>query len=204
MTTLILTEKPSVARDFAKALGIKAKGDGYFDGQTTLITWAVGHLVELYAPEDYAPEYKKWRMETLPILPETFQYKPIKKSAKQLGIIKKLLKRKDLSRVVVATDAGREGEVIARTILLQAGFTDKSRIQRFWTSQALTPNVVKRGMEEIKPLTHYDRLWRAGYYRQVADWMVGIRTSWAPARSCSSRTICSIFLSTRKPSGSQE
>ncbi|MCG8471048.1 MAG: DNA topoisomerase 3 [Desulfobacterales bacterium] len=174
MTTLILTEKPSVARDFAKALGAKTRNDGYIEGDNTLITWAVGHLVELLSPEDYSPEYKRWKLETLPILPENFRYKPIKKSAKQLGVIKKLLKRKDISKIVVATDAGREGEVIARTILLEAGCTDKTRILRFWTSQALTPQVVKKTMADLKPLTHYDRLWRAGYYRQVSDWMVGM------------------------------
>lgn len=174
MTTLILTEKPSVAADFSKALGVRTRRDGYFEGNGTLICWAVGHLVELFAPEDYSPSFKKWSLEALPILPEPFKYKPIKKSGKQLGVIKKLLKTPGLERVIVATDAGREGEVIARTILLQAGFSDKGRIMRFWTSQALTPAVVRRTLEKVQPITHYDRLWRAGYYRQVADWMVGM------------------------------
>ncbi|VFQ45973.1 DNA topoisomerase III [Desulfoluna butyratoxydans] len=174
MTTLILTEKPSVAVDFSKALGVRTKRDGYFEGNDTLICWAVGHLVELFAPEDYSPSFKKWSLDTLPILPEPFKYKPIKKSGKQLSVIKKLLKTPGLSRVIIATDAGREGEVIARTILLQAGFTDKGRIMRFWTSQALTPAVVRSTLNKLKPITDYDRLWRAGYYRQVADWMVGM------------------------------
>jgi len=174
MTTLILTEKPSVAADFSKALGVRTRRDGYYEGNGTLICWAVGHLVELFAPEDYSPSFKKWSLATLPILPEPFKYKPIKKSGKQLGVIKKLLKTPGLDRVIIATDAGREGEVIARTILLQAGYTDKGRIMRFWTSQALTPAVVRSTLEKLQPITDYDRLWRAGYYRQVADWMVGM------------------------------
>lgn len=174
MAELILTEKFSVASDFAKALGISKKSDGYFRSEQTIITWAVGHLVELYEPEDYDATLKKWRIETLPVIPEKFRYKPIKKTYKQFQIIKSLLKKKDIERVIIATDAGREGEVIARTILLESGFTDKKRIFRFWTSQALVPDVVRQTMNQLKPITHYDRLWRAGYYRQVADWLVGM------------------------------
>ncbi|MCP4628623.1 MAG: DNA topoisomerase III, partial [bacterium] len=174
MTQLILTEKFSVAADFAKALGIRKKADGYFEGDGRLIAWAVGHLVELYEPDDYDKGLKRWRLETLPFIPDRFQYKPIKRTAKQLGVIKNLFKKMNIDQVIIATDAGREGEVIARTILLESGFTDKTRIKRFWTSQALVPEVVRETMERLKPATEYDRLWRAGYYRQVADWLVGI------------------------------
>ena len=174
MTELILTEKFSVAADFAKALGIKKKGDGFFEGEPYVITWAVGHLVELFAPDDYDPAYKKWRLETLPLIPHTFQYKPIRNSVQQLKTIKSLVKQPRFSRIIIATDAGREGEVIARTILFQSGFKDKTRLVRFWTSQALVPRVVRATMEQLKPVTDYDRLWRAGYYRQVADWLVGM------------------------------
>ncbi|SLM29502.1 DNA topoisomerase (fragment) [Desulfamplus magnetovallimortis] len=174
MTEIILTEKFSVASDFAKALGIKGKGEGCFKNSNTVITWAVGHLVELFEPDDYDPALKKWRLETLPLIPEKFRYKPIKKSIKQFNIIKSLLNQPGITRVIIATDAGREGEVIARTILLESGFTDKERIFRFWTSQALVPDVVRKCMNELKPITQYDRLWRAGYYRQVADWLVGM------------------------------
>ncbi|MBF0203498.1 MAG: topoisomerase C-terminal repeat-containing protein [Desulfamplus sp.] len=174
MTEIILTEKFSVASDFAKALGIPKKGDGCFRNEKTIITWAVGHLVELFEPEDYDETLKKWRIETLPVIPEKFRYKPIKKTYQQFKIIKSLLKEKNIERVIIATDAGREGEVIARTILLESGFTDKERIFRFWTSQALVPDVVRKTMNELKPISHYDRLWRAGYYRQVADWLVGM------------------------------
>lgn len=174
MTDLILTEKYSVAADFAKALGVKKKGDGCFKGNDYIITWASGHLVTLYEPDDYNKNLKRWQLETLPIIPDTFKYKPIKKSGKQLKVIKALVKKRDFKNLIIATDAGREGEVIARTILLEAGFTDKSRILRFWTSQALVPDVVRSVMKELKPVTDYDRLWRAGYYRQVADWLVGM------------------------------
>jgi DNA topoisomerase III len=174
MTDLILTEKFSVASDFAKALGVKTKGKGYFESNAYIITWAVGHLVELYAPDDYDKNLKKWKIETLPLIPEQFKYKPIKKTYRQFKTIKNLLTQKSFARVIIATDAGREGEVIARTILFESGFLDKNRIWRFWTSQALVPDVVRNSMKQLKPVTDYDRLWRAGYYRQVSDWMIGM------------------------------
>ena len=174
MTDLILTEKYSVAADFAKAFGIRKKGKGCFEGNGYIITWAVGHLVELYKPEDYDTVLKKWRLETLPVIPDKFRYKPIKQNIKQLNVIKRLFKLRKFNQVIIATDAGREGEVIARTILLEAGFTDKQRIKRFWTSQALVPEVIHDTMNRLKPVTDYDRLWIAGYYRQVADWLVGM------------------------------
>ncbi len=180
--TLILTEKPSVARDFAKALGVKGKKDGYLENDDYIITWAVGHLVELFEPQDYDPKWKKWRLENLPILPSHVQYKPIRKTQKQLKIICNLLSKKSPDQVVIATDAGREGEVIARTILLTGGlpveqFENNETIKRFWTSQALTPQVVKDGMNSLKPAGEYDRLWRAGQARQIADWLVGMNGS---------------------------
>ncbi|WP_300463062.1 DNA topoisomerase III [Desulfobacula sp.] len=174
MTDLILTEKFSVAADFAKALGVKKKGEGCFEGDDHVITWAVGHLVTLYEPDDYDKKLKKWKIETLPIIPGRFKYKPIRKTVRQFKNIKKLLGKNRFTRIIIATDAGREGEVIARTILFEAGFLDKSRMFRFWTSQALVPEVVRSTMEKLKPITDYDRLWRAGYYRQVSDWMIGM------------------------------
>jgi DNA topoisomerase III len=180
--TLILTEKPSVARDFAKALGVKSKKEGYLENEHYIITWAVGHLVELFEPQDYDAKWKKWRLENLPILPEFFQYKPIQKTHKQLKIICGLLSPNIPEQVVIATDAGREGEVIARTILLAGGipeenFEKNEKIKRFWTSQALTPQVVKAGMDSLKPAGEYNRLWRAGQARQIADWLVGMNGS---------------------------
>jgi DNA topoisomerase-3 len=174
MTDLILTEKFSVAADFAKALGVNKKGEGCFEGNGFVITWAVGHLVTLYEPDEYDPSLKKWRLDTLPLIPDPFEYKPIKRTYGQFKAIKKLLTQRSFGRVIIATDAGREGEVIARTILLKAGFLDKARILRFWTSQALVPEVVRNTMKTLRPMTDYDRLWRAGYYRQVSDWLIGM------------------------------
>ena len=146
MRTLILTEKPSVARDFAKALGIEAKRNGFVEGGEYVITWAIGHLVELAEPGDYDPKWKRWNMSTLPIIPERLRYKPIRDVKKQLEIVQGQLRRDDVVKVVIATDAGREGEVIARTILQTVtGADDAHRpkkafeLYRFWTSQALTP-----------------------------------------------------------------
>ncbi|MBU1340836.1 MAG: hypothetical protein KKD66_04300, partial [Proteobacteria bacterium] len=150
------------------------KGEGCFEGDAYIITWAVGHLVTLYEPDDYDQNLKKWKMGTLPIIPDPFKYKPIKKTYPQFKVIKALLTQRKFTRVIIATDAGREGEVIARTILLESGFRDKQCIFRFWTSQALVPDVVRNTMKQLKPVTDYDRLWRAGYYRQVSDWLIGM------------------------------
>ncbi|MBN2328979.1 MAG: DNA topoisomerase III, partial [Candidatus Omnitrophica bacterium] len=116
-----MTEKPSVARDFAKALGVQGKGDGCIENNNYLITWAVGHLVELYEPHEYDKKWKTWSLDSLPISPASFRYKPISQTKKQFSIIRRILKDKKFDRIVVATDAGREGEVIARTIFLTCG-----------------------------------------------------------------------------------
>jgi DNA topoisomerase-3 len=182
MKTFILTEKPSVAKDFAKALNAAQKGPGCYQNENYFITWAVGHLVELFEPHDYESRWRRWQLGPLPIIPETFRYKPIKKRQKQLNIIYRLLKEPSIDRLVIATDAGREGEVIARSIFLTAGmdvnsFNNDSRMLRFWTSQALTPEVIRQGMKALKPASEYDRLWRAGRTRQIADWLVGMNAS---------------------------
>ncbi len=176
MKTLIITEKPSVAADFAKALKAGGKRNGYIETDKYLITWAVGHLVTLFEPEDYDAKWKKWNMNTLPVTPDKFRYKPIPDTQKQLTVIKTLLDRNP-EKIVIATDAGREGEVIARTILEYTGFNYPDRMYRFWTSQALTPQVVLEGLNELKPASEYDRLWRAGRSRQIADWLIGMNCS---------------------------
>jgi DNA topoisomerase III len=176
LSTLILTEKPSVARDFAQALGVKSRKDGFLEGNDFIITWAVGHLVELAEPHDYDPKWTKWSLATLPILPELLKYKPIHNSLKQLNIVQHQLNRKDITQVVIATDAGREGEVIARTILQTANATPGT-LWRFWTSQALTVQVIQDTLRQLKPASAYDRLWQAGQARQIADWLVGMNLS---------------------------
>jgi len=178
MKTLILTEKPSVARDFAKALGVNGKKDGYLENEQYVITWAIGHLVELFDPADYDKKWEeRWRLDALPILPEQFKYKPIARTENQLNIIKSVLNQGHFDKIVIATDAGREGEVIARTIFLASDFNKPNNMRRFWTSQALTPQVIKEGLEKSKPASFYDRLWKAGQSRQIADWLVGMNGS---------------------------
>ncbi len=174
MITLVLTEKPSVARDFARALRVGTRKTGYFEGNDYVITWAVGHLLELAEPQDYDPRWSRWRMDSLPILPRQLRYKPIGKNEKQLRVVQKQLIRKDVGNVVIATDAGREGEVIARTILHSVSDFTFDRAFRFWTSQALTPQVVKETLSHLKPSSDFDRLWHAGQARQFADWLVGM------------------------------
>jgi len=171
MNTLILTEKPSVAGDFAKAFEA-TREKGYYTVGDTVITWCIGHLLELYEPEDYAPKYKKWSLGALPIIPEKFRYKPKDKTKAQLAIIGRLLAQKP-ARIIVATDAGREGELIARTVLRHAGLTDFSAVLRFWSSEALTPEVIKRNVGELKPISAFDPLYQAGVARQFADWICG-------------------------------
>lgn len=176
MKTLILTEKPSVARDFAMALGAAGKGqDGFIENDKYVITWAIGHLLAPYDPEDYDAAYKKWSLNTLPIIPSEFKFKAQPKTKKQLDTIKRILKRTDLDCLIVATDAGREGELIARLILSEG--KSKLRAFRFWTSAALTKDVIHEEMKRMKPLYEYDRLFIAGRARQKADWLVGMNLS---------------------------
>ncbi|HEK25515.1 MAG: DNA topoisomerase [Hydrogenobaculum sp.] len=172
MKRLILAEKPSVARDIASALCKNLNKDaskkGYFECEekNLYITWAIGHLVEI--DDEIAP--RKWSLETLPILPETFKYKVIDKTSNQFKVISKLLKEVD--EVVIATDAGREGELIARLILMLNHF--KGSVKRFWTSDALTKEVIIREMENLKDASLFDSLYYSALARSHADWIVGI------------------------------
>ena len=171
MKTLIITEKPSVAGDFAAALGAIRK-KGYYENDDTIIAYCIGHLLELYDPEDYRPEYKTWSLEALPIIPEKFRYKPKPNTTAQLNIMKRLL-ADQYERIIIATDAGREGELIARTVLAHAKVKDLSRARRFWSSEALTPEVIRKNLENLRPATDYEALYRAGLFRQLADWLTG-------------------------------
>lgn len=173
--SVILTEKPSVARDFAAALNIPTKGKYMFKGEGYIIIWAIGHLLELLNPEDYNPLLKKWRQEHLPILPRPMRLKPKKSTAAHLKSIAKVLSQKNIKHVIVATDAGREGELIGRSILSYAGY--RGPACRFWTSQALLPPVILKELQALKPLTEYDGLFNAGRARSKADWLVGINLS---------------------------
>ncbi|NPV51842.1 MAG: DNA topoisomerase 3 [Candidatus Methanofastidiosum sp.] len=186
--TIIITEKPSVAQDFAKALTASKKGDGYLENDRYIITWAYGHLCELKEPEEYNSELKQWTLDTLPIFPERFQYKVLQSAKKQFQVIKSLLNRSDVSSVVIATDCGREGELIARLILQLAG--NKKPVYRLWTSEALTEQVIRKQMQQLKPASEFDRLYQSALARQWADWLVGINCT--RAVTCKNRELFTV------------
>ncbi|MBQ5471693.1 MAG: DNA topoisomerase, partial [Treponema sp.] len=172
---LILTEKPSVAKDFAKALGCNfSSADKCFksaDG-SIFISNCVGHLFELNEPAVYNPEFKNWKK--LPVIPDQFHYHVSPELKDAARIVVGLLKNHKNDEILIATDADREGEIIARECLKAAGISDISRIRRFWVSQALTPVVIKDGISKAKALGNYDLLSEQGFARQHSDWLVGI------------------------------
>ena len=173
---LILTEKPSVAAAFAQALNC-AKAHGYYSDGSTVITNCIGHLFQLVPPDAYNPAYKKWNMQDLPIVPESFRYEVTEATAFQAKLVTGLLKKHAQDTIVIATDAGREGELIARITLQMAGISDISRCKRFWVSEALTPDVIRQGLAAAKPLADFNSLAAQGYARQHADWLIGINLS---------------------------
>jgi len=168
---LIITEKPSVAKTIAQALGKPRYTEDYYQVDDWTITWAYGHLLTLKMPEDYNPDYKKWKLEDLPIKPKKFEFEPISPDhKKRLEAIKKLWKQADV--VYCATDAGREGELIFRLIWDYVG-DKKKPVKRVWL-QTLTPNGIKNAINEAKDISNYDNLYRAALDRSLADWIVGI------------------------------
>ena len=174
--SLIITEKPSVARQFASVLGVSGSQDGYIENDSWVITWCVGHLVSLSYPEAYDPTLKKWSMDTLPFLPERYRYEVIKKTAKQYKIVKELLNRRDISVIYNAGDSGREGEYIQRLVYRMAGVEGKKPIRRVWIDSQ-TDSEIKRGIRDAKPASAYDALSDAAYERAIADFAVGINLS---------------------------
>ena len=168
---LILAEKPSVAKDFASALGCSFRSGIFTDGKTE-ITNCKGHLFTLQNPELYDPKFKSWR--EIPIIPEDFQYIKNESTKAQTELVLAMLNKHRYDSILIATDADREGEIIARECLAASGITDFSRIKRFWVSQALTPEVIKEGIKNAKPLSDYDDLAKNGFARQHSDWLVGI------------------------------
>ena len=172
---LILTEKPSVAQSFSQALSIPFdKTQGYYTDDQTEITNCVGHLYELAKPEEYDEQYKNWSFDLLPIIPEKDMYKQNEETAKQIKKVTYLLKKHSKDKIIIATDADREGEVIARTAFKEAGLSDITNCYRFWVSEALTKDVIKKGMANLKPWSEYNFLAKKGFARQHADWLVGM------------------------------
>ena len=171
---LVITEKPSVAMSYAKVLGVHGRQDGYLEGNGYLVSWCVGHLVELAPPNAYDEKYVKWSVADLPILPQKWQYLVSASTKKQFGILKKLMNRPDVDSVTAATDAGREGELIFRLVYQQAGC--KKPVFRLWLS-SMEESAIREGFVNLKPSTEYDALYNAALCRERADWMVGINAS---------------------------
>ena len=182
MKNLYIAEKPSVAREFAKALGMKGAAtagarDGYLESEDTIVTWCVGHLITMSYPEVYDPGLKKWSFDTIPFIPEEYKYEIIGASSKQFQVVSKLLNREDVGRIYVCTDSGREGEYIYRLVEQMAG-VDKSKKdrRRVWIDSQ-TEEEIMRGIREAKELSAYDNLSDAAYLRAQEDYLMGINFS---------------------------
>ena len=174
MHNLIITEKPSVARTISKVLGATARRDGYLEGGGYLISWCVGHLVELAPPGAYDPRLERWNRADLPILPERWQYLVSSSTKKQFDVLCKLMHRADVDRIVCATDAGREGELIFRLVYHQCGC--RKPVSRLWIS-SMEDAAIRAGFANLKPSTEYDSLYKAALCRERADWLVGINAT---------------------------
>lgn len=174
MKALVIAEKPSVARDIARVLGCGKNGNGCMEGSRYIVTWGLGHLVTLADPEDYDKKYKEWRMEDLPMLPEVFKLEVIGQTAKQYQAVKAQLYRKDVGEIIIATDAGREGELVARLILKKAGTS--LPMKRLWIS-SVTDKAIREGFAHLRDGREYDKLYDAAMCRAEADWLVGINAT---------------------------
>ena len=174
MKSLVIAEKPSVARDIARVLKCSKNGSGCIEGDHYIVTWGLGHLVTLADPEDYDKVYKEWKMEHLPMIPEAFKLEVIKQTAKQYHAVKTLIHRNDVGEIIIATDAGREGELVARLILKKAGA--KKPLKRLWIS-SVTDKAIKEGFANLKDGREYESLYDAAMCRAEADWLVGINAT---------------------------
>src|ERR671928_266066 len=171
---LIVTEKPSMGRDVAAALGAARRGEGFISGEAEIVTWCVGHLVELDDPQAYDPRFERWRVEDLPILPDAFKYHASQRTLDQFKVIKTLLRREDVTTVVNAADAGREGELIFDLVYTLAGC--RKPVERLWIS-SLTRDAILEGFRNLKPAEEYKGLRDSAHARQRADWLVGINAT---------------------------
>lgn len=174
MKRLVLAEKPSVARDIARVLKCNRKSNSYIEGNEYVVTWALGHLVTLADPEVYSKRYHEWKMEDLPMIPKKMELVVIKQSAKQYQAVKSQLFRKDIGEIIIATDAGREGELVARWILEKSGC--HKPVKRLWIS-SVTDKAIKEGFAHLKEGKEYQNLYAAAVCRAQADWLVGINAT---------------------------
>lgn len=172
--SVVIAEKPSVARDIARVLKCDKKGNGYLEGNKYIVTWALGHLVTLADPESYDVKYKKWNLEDLPMLPERLKLTVIKQTGKQFNAVKSQLIRKDVTEIIVATDAGREGELVARWIIDKVKINKP--IKRLWIS-SVTDKAIKDGFANLKPGKAYENLYASAVARSEADWYIGLNAT---------------------------
>ena len=168
---LVIAEKPSVAKSIADVLGALDRQDGYFEGGGYLVSWCVGHLIELAEPESYGEQWKKWTYESLPVNPEHWQYEIKEDTKEQYDVLYGLLHDSRVDEVVCATDAGREGELIFRLVYNMASC--KKPMKRLWIS-SMEESAIREGVENLKPGSDYDHLYHSALCRQEADWLVGI------------------------------
>ncbi len=185
--TLVLAEKPSVGRDIARVLKCAKKGNGYLEGDKYIVTWALGHLVTLANPEQYDDKYKEWRLEDLPMLPSPLKLVVIKESGKKFNIVKEQMNRKDVDTIVIATDAGREGELVARWIIEKAHV--KKPLKRLWIS-SVTDKAIREGFNKLKDGREYENLYHSAVARAEADWIVGINATRALTTKYNAQLSC--------------
>lgn len=172
--TLVLAEKPSVGKDIARVLKCHKQNGSFIEGNEYVVTWAMGHLVGLADPESYGEQYKTWSMDTLPMLPNQMKLTVLKGTGKQYQVVKTLLNRKDITQIIIATDAGREGELVARWIIDKVGV--RKPIQRLWIS-SVTDKAILEGFKNLKPGKAYENLYRAAVCRAEGDWLVGLNVT---------------------------
>ena len=174
--SLIITEKPSVAQEFARILGVSGRGDGYIENKEYVITWCVGHLVEMVYPEVYDEKYKKWKLEDLPFLPKEYKYDVIPAVRKQYGVVNSMLHREDVDTVYWAGDAGKEGQTIEENIRMYGGVRKGMKELRVWIDSQ-TEEEIRRGIREAKPMSEYANLGKSGIMRTIEDYAMGINFS---------------------------
>jgi DNA topoisomerase-3 len=174
MKALVLAEKPSVAREIARVLKCGSKNKGFMEGSQYVVTWALGHLVTLAEPDDYDQKYKEWRLEDLPMLPASMKLKVIRQTSHQFQVVRNLMKRNDLKELVIATDAGREGELVARWIMVLANW--RKPFKRLWISSQ-TDDAIREGFNNLKAGTSYNNLYDAAVCRAEADWLIGLNVT---------------------------
>ena len=184
---LVLAEKPSVGRDIARVLNCTKQGNGYLEGKDYIVTWALGHLVTLADPEAYDVKYKSWNLEDLPMLPKQFKLVVIPKTSKQFKAVKEQMLRKDVSEIIIATDAGREGELVARWIIEKVGV--KKPIKRLWIS-SVTDKAIQQGFKTLMDGRNYDNLYSSAIARSEADWIVGMNATRALTTKHNAQLSC--------------